>query len=71
MWCSVGQIAHCIPSSDGYLVEENCVLSGSSLLHTCMACVLYSPRGDEIVQVVCVLYKERKWSVEYRINIKL
>ena len=27
-----------------------------SLLHTCMMCVLYSPRGDEVVQKCCVSY---------------
>ena len=35
-------------------------LSGSSCLHTCMICALYSPRGDEIAQVVCVLYQGRQ-----------
>ena len=34
-------------------------LSGSSCLHTSIACVLYSPGAHEITQVVCVLYQER------------
>ena len=31
-------------------------MSGSSCLHTCITCALYSPGGDEIAQAVCVLY---------------
>ena len=31
-------------------------LSGWSCLHACMTCALYSPRGDDIAQVVCVVY---------------
>ena len=49
----------CLPSTDGYLVDENRLLSGSSHLHTCLTHALYSPREDEIPQILCVLYQGR------------
>ena len=57
-------------SSNGYLVDEICVLSGSSCLHICMTYALCSPIGDEIAQAVCVLCQGRQWSVEYGTDIR-
>ena len=47
-------------------------LSGSNCLHTCVLCALYSPRGDEIAQVVLYVSctREGNWSVEYGIDVK-
>ena len=45
----------CQPSSDASLMDVNCRLSGSGPVHTgtCMMCVLYSSRVDEIATEVC------------------
>ena len=47
----------CLPSSDGYLVDEN---RGSGCLYTCMTRALYSSRGNEIAQVMRAYTREGK-----------
>ena len=71
---SVEQTSHSIlplPTQQWWVPSgQEIWLSGSSCLHACMACAPYSPRGDEIAQVVSVLYWRYNWPVEYGIYQK-